>query len=90
MNVMHIATVVCCPCKVPPLDTIRQDNLGNETFNEIKASLENLWQGTILLSDFFPTPTEVSGWSWSNRLRGEWYSFNYLSINQSINQIQFC
>ena len=31
---------------------------------------------------FFPTPighsqTEVSAWIWSNRLRGEWYSFNY-------------
>ena len=32
---------------------------------------------------FFPTSigahsqTEVSSWSWSNRLRGEWYNFNY-------------
>ena len=38
---------------------------------------------------FFPTPigahcqTEVSGGSWSNRLRGEWYSFNYYTMKQS-------
>ena len=40
----------------------------------------------IQLSDFFINigahyQTEVSGWSWRIPLRGEWYSFNDISIH---------
>ena len=40
-----IATVVCCPCKVPQLDAIRQDNLGKYTSSrELYTNCrKNLW-----------------------------------------------
>ena len=44
------------------------NHIKNETLDEIKTSLENLWQRMIQLSEFFPilirahSETEVSGW----------------------------